>query len=786
MQNIFKKYLKIALLPSILVVLGISILFTSCNKDEEDKSIALFSYGPMPVARGAELRFIGNSLDQVTAIIIPDGIEIAAGDFTSQSSELITLTVPQTAVEGYLVLKTPQGDITTKTPIGFSEPISIASFSPSSVKPGDTLTITGDYLNLVHEVIFFDRVSVNDSVVSFGSQSREKLTLVVPGKAQTGKIILSNGAEDPILIYSKSELSVTLPSVTAVSPNPVKAGTELTITGVDFDLVTSVTFGGDLSIDSSAFNSQSSTVIQVTAPLTAQDGDLIIYPASMVAVTAAKLVMLDPTITNLSATTVKNGDTITVTGTDLDLVTNVTFSNSVAGTIVEGGSSTSIDIVVPDAAVSGDITFTTTSSKTVTAGSITLVEPTVTDISPNPVSAGSDITITGTDLDLVVSVTFGGDAVVDVTPVSTTSITLTVPNDAITGELTLTMINGQTVTTSSLTVDKPEFCYITVLPTENDTIKEGKLFITEISNEDKLTDVEINGTSAQYILQGTTLYILVPENTSGATDFTLISSNGTITYELNVVGGGIVEKIIWSDGPLLITWSDGGRVILPASAFTDVPAGSKLRYYFSDNDGAWAQAQVNDGQWNALHTIVPSEVPEYDWWNVINTERTYDDTLTADMLNTISTNQSAEGDGIIIQGQDLIFSKVSIIIDNSAPTAIWEGSAEVSGWSTSFLNLTWGGYDFSGLEVGQTIYVYYTAAADATMRIGNGSWVAFPSTIAIATASGDSSGEGNINIAAGTSSISFTLTADDISSIQNEGGLGAYGGDFTVTKVAIK
>ena len=51
------------------------------------------------------------------------------------------------------MLKTPDGDITTKTEIGFSEPISIAGFTPATVKAGDELTITGDYLNLVGEVI---------------------------------------------------------------------------------------------------------------------------------------------------------------------------------------------------------------------------------------------------------------------------------------------------------------------------------------------------------------------------------------------------------------------------------------------------------------------------------------------------------------------------------------------------------------------------------------------------------------------------------------------------------
>src|SRR4030065_429861 len=77
--------------------------------------------------------------------------------FTTKPPALLTLTVPQEAVPGYVVLKTPDGDITTKTEIGFSEPISIAGFTPDIVKAGDELTITGDYLNLVGEGILTDR-----------------------------------------------------------------------------------------------------------------------------------------------------------------------------------------------------------------------------------------------------------------------------------------------------------------------------------------------------------------------------------------------------------------------------------------------------------------------------------------------------------------------------------------------------------------------------------------------------------------------------------------------------
>ncbi|HZM13398.1 MAG TPA: hypothetical protein VFB86_04415, partial [Bacteroidales bacterium] len=137
-----------ALLLAALCVVSTGLLLTSCEEDEKvDPKVALNSFGPMPIARGAELKFIGANLDKVTAVVLPDNITITT--FNVKTSNLLTITIPQEAMPGYVILKTPDGDITTKTPIGYSEPISIASFTPATVKAGDELTITGDYLNLV-------------------------------------------------------------------------------------------------------------------------------------------------------------------------------------------------------------------------------------------------------------------------------------------------------------------------------------------------------------------------------------------------------------------------------------------------------------------------------------------------------------------------------------------------------------------------------------------------------------------------------------------------------------
>lgn len=439
-----KKYIKIrtwALLFATLCTVGAGVILTSCQEEESDTKVALFSFGPMPVARGAELKFIGVNLDKVTAVILPDNINITT--FTTKTSTLLTLTVPQEAMPGYVVLKTPDGDITTKTTIGYSEPISIVSFTPLTVKAGDELTITGDYLNLVGEVIFPDRVSVLKA--DFNSQSRTQIKVDVPAQAQTGKIAVSNAAEEPIIVYSATNLTVKLPAFTSITPNPVKAGTALTITGTDLDLAQKVTLGGNKVITSANFVSHTAAEIVLNVPDDTKDGKVIMTPASGVEVVSAdELIMVVPTV-SVTPVTLKNGQDITVTGTDLDLINKVIFGGNKQGTIKAGGTATQILVTVPDNAITGVVTFITKAEKTVTGPNLTMIDPAFISFTPVSAKPGADITITGTDLDLVVDVIFNGNIKGTIGTRTSTQMAVTVPVGARTGKITLVAKNATTV-----------------------------------------------------------------------------------------------------------------------------------------------------------------------------------------------------------------------------------------------------------------------------------------------------------------------------------------------------
>src|SRR5690606_26202293 len=137
----------------------------------------------------------------------------------------------------------------------------------------------------------------------------------VPAAARTGKIAISNAAEDPIVVSSGQDLDAKLPAIAEITPNPLKAGTKLVVKGTDLDLVEKIVFGGSNAV--AEFDSQSETQIEVTVPDDAQDGKIIVLPASEAAVeSASALVMMVPTVT-VSPTAVKNGGTITVTGSNL-------------------------------------------------------------------------------------------------------------------------------------------------------------------------------------------------------------------------------------------------------------------------------------------------------------------------------------------------------------------------------------------------------------------------------------------------------------------------------------
>lgn len=630
------KLLTLCLAGALLTGSGISV--TSCQGDDVDTNqftggISLNVFGPSPVARGGELRFIGSGMDQVTAVVIPGCADIT--DIQVISDKEIRVIVPQDAEPGQVILRTPNGDITTKTELTFTEPISFDAFSPSAVLPGEEITITGDYLNLIHAVIFADEVTVLED--RFTAHDRGTISLIVPEEAQSGLIILSDTAEVPNLIYSEEELTVTLPSVSEVRQIAnAKPGNSVEIEGQHLNLVKQVLTANGSEAEFTVENN----TLRFEIPADATDGEVSMVPASGVEVPVANLTMAVPTEVQATPSTgLRAGNVITLTGTNMDLVTGITFPNVSEAVTPASQTEEELTVAMPETARSGNLILNTGSGKQVTVGIETL-KPTASGYSPATVSAGETVTINGSDLDLVVSITFGDGEAVTVTP--GTTLNVEVPITTAEGEVSVTAIlaNGETVAFRTLNVTKPQCCYVTSWP--EDDIKSGALLEVGIENGDKLTAVQLNGQAVQYIVRDGSLLVSLPADVSGNATLTLVSSNGEMPYEISIADGSAI--VIYA-GPAVNAGNWEGYVQLENGLFADAHVGSVITVYIS-NIGADAQGAFQNSSWSSID-------PAYDGFALSG------DSFTMIVNENILTQ--IQSGGLIVKGKNYTIESVTLL-----------------------------------------------------------------------------------------------------------------------------
>lgn len=353
-----------------LLCLASSFIFLiSCDDDDDKNSgqVQLLSFGPSGIKHGEEIVFIGENLDKVTAIVFHPSVEVPKGSFTSATKERITFNVPTAVETGKVVLKTPDGDIESKTVFSLDVPVVITSITPEA-KPGTNITITGEYINWIESVTFASNLLVEKA--NFVSQSQTEMVVTVPMEAQTGFLVFNTGGTEPLTITSDDPLIVTLPAATSLNPSSIRHMENLTIVGTDLDLVTKIEFSGGASVHKANFVSQSETEIVVTVPATTTNGKLILTaPSGLEVETEDELSIILPNVTAFSPASTDDHDpgvTLTMTGTDLDLVAKLAFPNvpdPVTSFVSQSG--TQIQVVIPAGAQGGTVVITTIHGYTV-------------------------------------------------------------------------------------------------------------------------------------------------------------------------------------------------------------------------------------------------------------------------------------------------------------------------------------------------------------------------------------------------------------------------------------
>lgn len=711
-MKLYKK-LSTYILTGALLATGLG--FSACSDDKDEfgtnqyvgGGVHLNVFGPSPVARGGELRFLGSGMSKVTSIEIPGCDPIT--DIHVISDEEIRVTVPQTAQPGNVVLKFADGSITTKTMLSYLEPISIESFSPESVLPGQEITIKGEYLNLIKEVIFADEVTVAED--AFTSHSRSEIKVVVPEQAQTGKFIISDGAPElPNWIYSDTELTVVLPSVdkTADLTN-AKPGDVISIPGKNLDLVRTVLMPSEEEVEFKVADNK----ITFTLPDNVSDGAVVAIPASGVKVAIATIGVVVPTeMVAEPAEGLRAGDELKIKGVNMDMVSTVSFPNVAEAVQPISVEPTFITVVWPEMAQSGEITLNLKSGKTVTIEAST-AKPEVTGFNPNPVSAAAEFTMTGKNLDLVTEVIFG-DIHVDVAPTAADQLTLTAPATASSGNLTLVMANGESVETSQLNIDAPQCAYIAEVLTEE--LHGAELMQVKVVNGDKLTEVQVNGQTVQHIINGEYLFILLPQTASAGSEIKLISTNGEIAYTYDVIPATHVENVIWSGAWECAGWGGNQDLAWGGFDWSSVPAGSTLTVFLTPTvaDGEWWCISFRHGEgWGNLPGNVGGQID-------MPNDGTASIELSQEVIDDLVANN-----GLVLTGTGYIMTKITISYDISLEQTLWEGEAIADDWGNQPYLLSDAGLELAeaGAKAGQTVYFYMTPLdSDWKVEILEGHW----------------------------------------------------------------
>ena len=614
---------KISKIFAMLVVALVGLSLTACSDgddlstDQYGNEISLQSFGPCPVLRGGTLYLYGTNLDQIESVNLPGADPITAYEILQSGyNSKISIQVPAEKCEtGQIVLKTKKGgEITSVSPITYREDIEITKFFVGSEgtmvgNVGDVVTIKGDYLNLMHGVIFAGSDTIKEA--EFVGHDRYTIQVKIPAEARTGVITLTDNIKDGTSLETKEELTINTPEATPIKDRNIKAGEILSIKGSSFDQIVSVKFEG-ATVDAADFKSQSVAEITVAVPAKATDGTFYVVTKSGIEVPVGNIITVVPTQLVATPNPVKNGAELTITGKDMDLITGIAFPNA-AESKLNKVETTKVTSTVPEDAQEGDITLSLANGKTVTVA-YTLVKPTVASCTPAAITAGEKTLIKGTDLDLVASITFPGD-VEQTVEVKGTANTLgvTVPAACAGTGFKLNLKNGTTIEVKDMLSIKAATDPAIASINPGEAVAGSNITITG-KNFQNIQNIYIGSYKVTRYTSRTNTEIVcqVPANAEAGTykivmedpdgnkiegpEFKVVPAEKDIATLTTNMDNSAIKY------PYNFTWDDTGRFrIMKADLIKlGIKVGSKMLFY--KEAGATGQVQINNANWGGIDT----------------------------------------------------------------------------------------------------------------------------------------------------------------------------------------
>lgn len=659
----------------VLLLICSTFAFTSCdrddlNTDQYGNEISVLSYGPNPVLRGGVLTFKGANLDQITEIDLPGAEAITSINVvTSGKNSEINIEVPAEKCEpGIVTLKTAKnGEIKTLTPITYIENLKFTGFYVGENKEnligsvGDVLTLEGDYLNNITSVIFANGYTMDAE--SFKSQTRYQIQLVIPAEAGEGRFQISDGNN---YMYSEGALSINAPEIdanNAIGKSLIKAGETEVLRGTSLDQIASIELNG-ATVEAADFKSQTASEITFVISSKVADGEITAVTKSGIRIPFGEITTVVPSQLVATPSPIKNGEEITISGKDMDLITGIAFPNAKESKLNKV-ETTKVTSTVPEDAQEGDITLSLDNGKTVTVA-YTLVKPTVIACTPAAITAGERTIIKGTDLDLVASVTFPGDVeqtVEKFAAQNANAIAVTVPAACAGTGFKLNLKNGTTINIDGQLSIKAATDPAIASVTPGEAIAGSTITITG-KNFQNIQNLYIGSykvnrytsrTNTEIVCQvpanaevGT--YKIVMEDPDGnkieGPEFKVVPAEKDIATITTNIDNSAIKY------PYNFTWDDTGRFrIMKADLIKlGVKVGSKMLFY--KEAGTTGQVQINNANWGAIDTVS-------DWdGNKDCIVKVFD----AAMMEAVNSISDGWGDtAFILQGDLKNVTKIAIL-----------------------------------------------------------------------------------------------------------------------------
>ena len=677
-------------------------------------------FSPASVMPGDVVTIKGDYLNLIYSLAFADGVIISENDFLTHDRYTITVAVPEDAKTGKIELYTTDLTVQEEEELEYQiiiadEAIEIGlpavsklkgrnevdALGTITAKAGESISITGTYFNMADDVTIGGVSAADLKIANDGTG----ITFTLPETAPDGdiEIVCKSGVEVPV-----GKLTTVKPSECVATPKPVKAGSELRIDGKDMDLVTDVEFAdaqGEYTITGNANIIKTKEAYAVTVPETAVEGNLRLVMANGSRI-EVPFTLVKPTATGYDKTTVSAGGTLTIKGTDLDLVKSVLFGEGSDLVEVKDATAESITLTVPMNAVSGAPVLTLANGTTVgSVPEINIDEAVFCYITAMPdfnddntPSAGDTFTVPVKNADKLTNVYVNGKEVRYVYSEKNSMLTLGIPQDA-KAESTLKLVssNGEIEYTISVIPAGSITQVIFEGPFELtwSTSTQGMIPASVFDNIPEDASVSIvfnytatgsnpimkvnNGSWGHVILETglapaqETLYSFDPNGNELAVSMTTAAINNLKASSTDwggilIIHGSdaIINKISLQieisqekdlagvvsnmNGtaityPYTFTWDDTGRFSLSQDQLKalGVKKGSKMMFY--KDTSVTGQIQINNSSWSAIYTLA-------DW----SAEK---DVLVQEFDDALM--EAVNGGGLVLQGDISGITKMTIL-----------------------------------------------------------------------------------------------------------------------------